>query len=112
MALASVRLSTLFAVALLATSVATASENVHWAFQAPVRSQLPKVASQAWPQNAIDYFVLARLEAEGIEPSPPADRRTLVRRLSLDLRGLPPTAEEVSRVLAANRSGAYERLVR
>ena len=111
MAIASVRLSTLFAGVLLAFPVA-ASENVHWAFQAPVRSQLPKVASQAWPQNAIDYFVLARLEAEGIEPSPPADRRTLVRRLSLDLRGLPPTAEEVSRFLADNRSGAYERLVR
>ena len=112
MTLTSLRLSTLLTVALLASPVAVASENVHWAFQVPVRPRLPKVANQGWPQSAIDYFVLARLEAARVEPSPPADQRTLVRRLSLDLRGLPPTAEEVSRFLTDNRPGAYERLVR
>src|SRR5262249_42746157 len=61
--------------------------------------------------NPIDRFVLARLEAEGLRPSPEADRRTLIRRVSLDLLGVPPTPEEVEAFLADEAPGAYERLV-
>ncbi|MEX2213754.1 MAG: PSD1 and planctomycete cytochrome C domain-containing protein [Phycisphaeraceae bacterium] len=63
----------------------------HWAFLAPQRPTLPQVKNKAWPRNAIDHFVLAKLEREGLAPSPPADARTLLRRASFDLTGLPPT---------------------
>src|SRR5262249_41087825 len=62
----------------------------HWAFVAPKQAPLPVVKDATWPRNPIDRFVLARLEAEGLKPSVPADRYTLIRRLSLDLVGLPP----------------------
>src|SRR5436190_8813560 len=67
----------------------------HWAFEAPVRSELPEVKDKSWPRNEIDRFILAKLEAEGLSPSPRADRQTLVRRVYLDLTGLPPAPEEV-----------------
>ena len=83
----------------------------HWSFQ-PIRlAQPPSVRLKSWPQNPIDSFVLAELEKRGIRPSPPADRVTLIRRLSLDLTGLPPTPEDVDAFLADRRPGAYERLV-
>src|SRR5690349_6295190 len=66
----------------------------HWAFIPPVRPEAPEVKNRAWPKNPIDSFVLARLEKEGLEPSPEADRPTLIRRLSFDLTGLPPTIQE------------------
>ena len=72
----------------------------HWAFIAPKRPALPQVKNSHWPPNPIDPFVLARLEKEGLKPSPEADRVTLLRRLSLDLIGLPPTIEEVDAFLA------------
>src|SRR6266498_4585672 len=62
----------------------------HWAFQAPIHPSLPRVSDAKWPRNPIDYFVLARLEKEGIQPSPETTRATLIRRVSLDLIGLPP----------------------
>ena len=83
----------------------------HWAFQPPVSPQIPKVLDESWPRNPIDSFVLARLEKEGLRPSPEADKTTLIRRLSLDLIGLPPTIPEVDRFLADSRPDAYERLV-
>lgn len=83
----------------------------HWAFVAPVRPPLPAVRQEGWVRNPIDRFVLARLEKERLAPSPEADRVTLLRRLSLDLIGLPPTPEEVDRFLADQRPGAYERQV-
>jgi hypothetical protein len=83
----------------------------HWAFQAPRRPPLPAVKNPAWVRNEIDRFLLARLEREGLTPSPEADRLTLIRRLSLDLLGLPPTPEEVDAFLADRADGAYERLV-
>ncbi|MEX2173090.1 MAG: PSD1 and planctomycete cytochrome C domain-containing protein [Pirellulaceae bacterium] len=67
----------------------------HWAFAAPVRPVLPTVKNQAWPKNDIDRFVLARLERERLAPSPAADDLTLLRRLTLDLTGLPPTVAEI-----------------
>jgi mono/diheme cytochrome c family protein len=83
----------------------------HWAFQPPVRPPVPAVSDPAWPHNPIDHFILARLDGEKLTPSAPADRVTLLRRLSLDLIGLPPTPQEVDAFLADDSSGAYERQV-
>jgi len=83
----------------------------HWGFVAPVRPTLPTVKNQAWVRNPIDAFVLARLDKEGLTPSPEADRVTLLRRLSLDLIGLPPTPEEVDVFLKDKSPRAYEKQV-
>src|SRR5262245_53636663 len=83
----------------------------HWAFVAPERPPLPSVRDSRFARNPIDSFVLARLETEGLLPSPEADRVTLLRRLSLDLIGLPPTIEEVDGFLHDRGPGAYERQV-
>jgi len=85
--------------------------NTHWAFVPPQRPPLPQVQNATWVRNFIDAFVIAKLEAEAIEPSPEADRATLIRRLSLDLVGLLPTPVEVEQFLADHRPDAYERLV-
>jgi hypothetical protein len=94
---------------------ATWPENVeltkHWAYIAPVRPALPEVSDETWPKNAIDRFVLTRLDEEGLKPSPEASRETLVRRVYLDLIGLPPTPEEVDEFLANDRPDAYEAVV-
>ena len=83
----------------------------HWGFVAPVRPAVPVVDHKAWVRNPIDSFILARLEKEGLSPSPPADRVTLLRRLSLDLIGLPPTAAEVDAFVADKSPNAYEKQV-
>jgi mono/diheme cytochrome c family protein len=83
----------------------------HWAFQRVQRPPVPAVKSTGWVRNPIDRFVLARLESRGLSPSAEADRRTLLRRLSFDLIGLPPTPEEVDAFLADSRPDAHERLV-
>ena len=83
----------------------------HWAFQTPVRPAVPQVKNRRWVRNPIDAFVLARLESEGITPSPEAERRTLVRRLYLDLLGLPPSPEAVRDFVDDPSPRAYERLV-
>src|SRR5262249_52596699 len=80
----------------------------HWAFQPPGRLAVPPVRAKDWARNPIDRFVLARLEAEGLSPSPEADPVTLLRRLSLDLVGLPPSPEEVDAFLADASGHAYE----
>ncbi len=74
----------------------------HWAYVAPIKHEPPRVADESWPTNWIDRFVLARLEHEQLKPAPDADRITLVRRLSFDLRGLPPTLDELSVADAAS----------
>ena len=84
---------------------------MHWAFVAPVRPELPAVRDAAWVRNPIDRFVLARLEREGLQPSPEADRITLLRRVTLDLTGLPPTPSEVDSFLADKSLDAHERRV-
>ena len=76
-----------------------------------VRPPLPLVRDMSWVRNPIDRFILARLEHRGFDPAPEADRATLLRRLSLDLTGLPPTLAEVDDFLADERPGAYERCV-
>lgn len=83
----------------------------HWSFIAPVRPEVPKVEHADWPVNAIDNFVLARLEREGWTPSEPADRVTLIRRVTLDLTGLPPTPEQVAAFVTDQSPNAYEKAV-
>ena len=83
----------------------------HWAFSPPQRPPLPAVRNQKWIHNPIDNFVLARLEKEGLTPSPEADRATLLRRLSFDLTGLPPTTAELDAFLADHSANAYEKQV-
>ncbi len=83
----------------------------HWAWTPPVHRDPPPVRDAAWPRNPIDRFVLARLEKEGLRPSPEADRATLLRRASLDITGLPPAPAEVDAFLADRSPGAYEKAV-
>ena len=83
----------------------------HWAYIAPKMPALPTVHNAAWSRNAIDHFVLAKLEANGLMPAPEADKRTLIRRVSLDLTGLPPAPSEVEAFVADPSPNAYERLV-
>jgi len=83
----------------------------HWSFVAPTRPELPKVDNADWPRGPIDRFILARLEQENLKPSPPADRVTLLRRVTFDLTGLPPTPEQVEAFLADDSPGAYEKVV-
>ncbi len=83
----------------------------HWAYIPPKRPALPKLTNTRWVANAIDSFVLARLEKDGLAPSSQADRMTLLRRLSLDLIGLPPKIEEVDAFLKDKSKDAYEKQV-
>jgi Protein of unknown function (DUF1553)/Protein of unknown function (DUF1549)/Planctomycete cytochrome C len=85
--------------------------STHWAFQKIQRPDAPAVRDRAWARNPVDHFILARLEAEGIAPSPEAGKLTLLRRVSLDLTGLPPAPEEIREFQRDNRPDAYERLV-
>ncbi len=83
----------------------------HWAFMPPRPGPVPRVLHANWPRNAIDVFILARLEAAGILPSEQADRATLIRRLSLDLVGMPPTLDEIEAFRQDRSPDAYEKLV-
>jgi hypothetical protein len=83
----------------------------HWAFVKPERPPVPPVKDSRWLRNPIDAFIAERLEREGIQPSPEADKVALIRRLTLDLTGLPPTPAEVDAFLADGRANAYEQLV-
>ena len=83
----------------------------HWSFAPAVRPELPTTVDGSRMRNPIDPFVLARLTEEGLEPSPEADRTTLIRRLSFDLTGLPPSLEEIDAFLADETASAYERVV-
>jgi hypothetical protein len=85
--------------------------NVHWAFIKPVRPELPKVRQRDWVRNPIDHFILARLEKETIKPSAEANRATLIRRLCLDLTGLPPSPTEIEAFVNDRNADAYEKLV-
>ncbi len=83
----------------------------HWAYVRPRRPALPAVRRTDWPKNAIDHFILERMEAAGFSPSPPASREVLLRRVSLDLTGLPPSPAEVDAFLADRAPDAYEKVV-
>lgn len=86
-------------------------EPTHWSFRALGQAKPPPVADSRWPRNSIDRFVLARLERARLSPSPEADRRALIRRLSFDLLGLPPTPAEIDAFLHDQAADAYEHLV-
>ncbi len=82
-----------------------------WSLQPLARSAPPQVQNTVWPTNPLDQFILAKLEREGLAPAAPADRRTLIRRLSFDLTGLPPMPEDVAAFVASEDPQAYEKLV-
>jgi hypothetical protein len=84
---------------------------LHWSFIPPESAPRPQVMHTAWPRNPIDYYVLAHLQHGGLAPSPEADRATLIRRVTLDLTGLPPTPAEVDAFLSDHSPGAYEKVV-
>jgi mono/diheme cytochrome c family protein len=83
----------------------------HWSFVVPQRAADPNVSQPDWASNSIDHFILARLDREGLQPSPKTDRRTLLRRVTRDLTGLPPTPEEIDAFLADRSPKAYENVV-
>ena len=83
----------------------------HWALTSPTRRTLPPVQNRTWPQNPIDFFVLMRLEQESLRPSPEAGPERLIRRLTLDLTGLPPSTEEIDEFLSDSSPQAYEKVV-
>jgi len=83
----------------------------HWAFKVPVRPPVPEVKNAAWVRNPIDAFIAAEHEKRGLKPVPAADKRTLLRRVYLDLIGLPPTPDEMNTFLADNSKDAYEKVV-
>src|SRR5262249_10637340 len=85
-------------------------EREFWSFRSPVAQARPPVSNKQWPSQPLDYFVLGRLEQKNLAPSPEADRRTLVRRLTFDLTGLPPTPEEIRIFLDDKHPDAYLRL--
>ncbi|MBO93798.1 MAG: hypothetical protein CMI32_02720 [Opitutales bacterium] len=88
-----------------------AEYSMHWAFVPPKRAPAPAVKETSWPRNGIDSFILADLESNGLKPSPEADRHTLIRRVYLDLIGLPPTPEETDSYLNDKDPKAYDNLV-
>jgi len=83
----------------------------HWAFVPPEKTGIPEVDDAGWTTNEIDHFVLARMEMMGLQPNPEADKSHLLRRVYLDLSGLPPTEEQLQRFLADDSPGAYEKVV-
>lgn len=99
-------------VALLQTWIKQgAAYSRHWSYVKPVRPALPRVRNKSWTKNEIDFFILERLQREKLKPSPEADRATLIRRVSLDLTGLPPSLDELRQFESDRKAGAYERLV-
>ena len=88
-----------------------ASYRQHWSYEPIRRPRLPETHETSWPRGAIDTFALARMEALGMKPSPRADPYILLRRLTLDLTGLPPTIDQVNHFVADRQPGAYERAV-
>ena len=90
---------------------ADAAPEAHWAYRAIRRPPIPRVGNASWPRRPLDHFVIARLEAAGLEPSPAADRRTLIRRASFDLIGLAPSYEHVQEFVEDSRPGAFARVV-
>lgn len=90
---------------------ATGEAKKHWAFQKPVRPAFPRVVSREWIQTGLDAFILARLESNGLKPSPEANRRTLLRRITFDLTGLPPTPTEMQAFLRDTSKEAYAQAV-
>jgi len=83
----------------------------HWAFVPPKSSEIPEIEQKSWPINEVDYFILAKLEESEMKPNEESDKESLLKRVSLDLTGLPPTLEMMDEFLADNSVDAYEKLV-
>src|SRR2546426_8775411 len=83
----------------------------HWAFQPPKDPPIPQVKNKNWPKTSVDHFILAKLEEKGLQPAPPADKRTLIRRATFNLTGLPPTPDEVEAFLKDESPEAFARVV-
>ena len=83
----------------------------HWAFVPPIKTSLPEVTNKIWPKNEIDYFILHRMEQEGLSPNEQVDKERLLKRVSLDITGLPPSLEMMDKFLADNSENAYEKIV-
>ncbi|HEV3250609.1 MAG TPA: PSD1 and planctomycete cytochrome C domain-containing protein, partial [Puia sp.] len=83
----------------------------HWAFIVPTKASLPTVSNRSWPKNEIDYFILRRMDQEGLLPNEQADKERLLKRISLDITGLPPSLDMMDKFLADNSENAYEKLV-
>jgi hypothetical protein len=98
-------------IAALRTFIGTGTANQHWAYRKPIKPSPPAVKSGALVRNPIDRFLLARLEREGRSFSPEVSKETLIRRVSIDLIGLPPSPKEIDEFLSDTRADAYERLV-
>jgi hypothetical protein len=94
-----------------AGTAATQTVEEHWAYVAPKKAPLPAVSNESWVRTPVDRFVLAKLDVEKLMPSHEAPRETLLRRVSLDLTGLPPTVAELDAFLADTKPDAYERAV-
>jgi hypothetical protein len=90
----------------------TDEQRSYWAFLKPARPQIPKVKNRSWVRTPIDAFIFAKLEEKGLQPSPRADKRTLIRRVTFDLTGLPPTPEEIDAFLSDGSPQAYEKVVK
>jgi hypothetical protein len=88
-----------------------AEYKAHWAFEKPEKPRVPSVEAEDWVKNDIDNFVLAKLEAQKLKPQPEADKETLLRRVYLDLTGLPPSIAEIDAFLADKSPNAYEKVV-
>jgi len=83
----------------------------HWAFTTPQKPAIPETGNKTWPRNEIDHFILQKLEQQGLTPNDTADRERLLKRVCLDITGLPPTLDQMDRFLADNSSNAYEKMV-
>ncbi len=83
----------------------------HWSYEPLQRPKLPEISNKEWPKNPIDTFILARLDKEGLKPSPEATKTALIRRATLDLTGLPPTPQDVAAFVADNAPDAYEKVI-
>src|SRR5262249_11616395 len=90
----------------------TDAQRNYWAFRKPARAPIPSVKNQSWIRTPVDAFILAKLEEKGLTPSPRADKRTLIRRVTFDLTGLPPTPEEINPFLADRSPDAYRKVVK
>src|SRR5436305_74912 len=99
------------AAALFAADTITQRQREFWSFQKVKPQTPPAVKHTAWAHNAIDQFILAKLESKGIEPSRPADKITLLRRATFDLIGLPPTPEEISAFVADRSPDAFNKVI-
>ncbi|MGH9768274.1 MAG: PSD1 and planctomycete cytochrome C domain-containing protein, partial [Blastocatellia bacterium] len=95
-----------------ASNPVTAEQRNYWAFRKPARPQIPTVKNQSWARAPIDAFILAKLEEKGLRPSPRADKRALIRRVTFDLTGLPPAPEEIDAFLADRSPDAYRKVVK